>query len=105
MWLVCDSFNTLHVHNVCVWVYEWSAKVKCAYQLDGDVFVVIQVLPCNVCVWGWGEREREKRREKRREREKEREREKRRERERRKTVMIRYFLCILNTCRSFLCVD
>ena len=44
-------------------MHEWSTKVKCTYQLDGNMFVVVQVLPCSV------EEERE-----RRERERERER-------------------------------
>ena len=46
----------LYVH-VRVPVYEWSAKGTCAYQLDGNMFIVVQILPCSV---ERGERERER---------------------------------------------
>ena len=52
-------------------MHEWGTKVKCTHQLDGDMFVVVQVLPCSA--EGEGE-EKEREREGGREGERERER-------------------------------
>ena len=41
----------------------WSTKVKSAYQLDGDMFIVVQILPCSVWGGGGGESDREREKE------------------------------------------